>query len=180
MLKPTKGDWFNTIKEDFQLINEDIANFDEQKIKTMQLKAYKRFIRKKIRQAAFEYLEADKGQKSKVMDISYKKFSIQKYVTSTKFTDEEVYLLSRLRSRNILVKDNFSGMFTDTICSLGCLERETQQHILECKPLVEKSNLRTVLQSMQYSDIFGSEKRQKIAILVFAELLKIRDELLNV
>ena len=54
------------------------------------MKTYKRFIKKKIRQAAFEYLEADKSKKSKVMDFNYKKFSIKKYVTSTKFTDEEV------------------------------------------------------------------------------------------
>ena len=70
--------------------HKDISNFDEERIKSMQSKSYKRFIKKKIRQAAFEYLEADKSKKSKVTDFNYKKFSIQKYVTSTKFTDEDV------------------------------------------------------------------------------------------
>lgn len=47
MVKPTKGDWFNTIKEDFQLINEDIANFDEERLKSMQLKTYKKIYKEK-------------------------------------------------------------------------------------------------------------------------------------
>ena len=66
-----------------------------------------------------------------------------------------------------------------TSSSLGCLETESQQHLLECKPLVNKSNMKSVIDSMQYSDIFGPEKRQKIAVLVYSELLKIREEILD-
>ena len=78
--KPTKGDWFNTIKDDLKLIHEDIESFDEERIKSMQLKTYNKFIK-----AAFDYLEADKSKKSKVMNINYEKFSIQKYIASKNF-----------------------------------------------------------------------------------------------
>ena len=177
--KPTKGDWFHTITEDFMMIKEDMAEYDMDSIRNMQFNAYKKFIKKKIQEAAFNYLEAEKSSRSKVMNIKYKKLATQKYIKSNQFTNQEVYLLSRLRSRNIAVKDNFSGMYPDTLCSLGCLETESQQHLLECKPLVEKSNLKSVIGSMQYSDIFGPEKRQKIAVLVYSELLKVREEILN-
>ena len=66
MLKPTKGDQLNTIKEDFQLINEDIANFDEERIYSMQFKTYKRFIKKKIRQATICSLGAEKVKSQKL------------------------------------------------------------------------------------------------------------------
>ena len=113
------------------------------------------------------------------MNIEYKYLSKQKYLSSPNFTDDEVFLLARLRSRNILVKENFSGMYSDTLCSLGCQENETQQHILTCKPILEKSNASEVAKSIEYSDIFGNEKRQKLAVLVYKELLRTRDELLN-
>ena len=71
-------------------------------------------------------------------------------------------------------------MFSDTLCSLGCHENETQQHILTCKPILEKSNASEIAKSIEYCDIFGSEKRQKVAVLVYTELLRTRDELLNV
>ena len=105
--------------------------------------------------------------RSKVMNIKYSKLATQKYIKSNKFTNQEAYLLSRLRSINIAVKVNFSVMYPDTMCSLGCLETESQQHLLECKPLVEKSNLKSLIGSMQYSDIFGPVKRQIITVLVY-------------
>ena len=120
----------------------------------MSIKAYKKFMKKKITESAFEYLEADKETKSKVKNLQYKKLSTQKYIKSGKFKDEEVFLLCKLRSRNVQVKKPFSGMYADILCSLGCPEAESQQHILECKPLVDKSNVRSVINSVNYSDIF--------------------------
>ena len=69
-----------------------MLNFDEATIKNMKIKTFKKFIKKKIKLAAFEYLESDKITKSKVMYIKYKKLSVQKYIKSHKFTDEEVYM----------------------------------------------------------------------------------------
>ena len=104
----------------------------------------------------------------------------QKYLKSEKFTNEEVQLLSRLRSRTLSVKDNVKGMHPDIQCSLGCPEIETQKHILECKPLLDKSNSSQVVKTVEYSDIFGNVNRQKLAVVVYAELLKIREELIQV
>ena len=65
-------------------------------------------------------------------------------------------------------------------CSLGCSENKTQQHILSCKAILEKSALSEVAKSIQYSDIFGNKKRQQVVILVYSELLRTREELLDV
>ena len=130
----------------------------------MQLKKYKQFIKKKIKHAAFEYLEKDKSTKSKVKNIEYKNLEKQSYMSISNFTDDKVFLLARLRSRNILVKENFSGMYSDTLCSLGCHENETQHHIHTCKPILKKSNTSEVAKSIAYCDIFGTEKGQKVAV----------------
>ena len=84
---PTKGDWCHTIRGDFELIKESIDDFDEEKIQSMSIKAYKNFMKKKITQSAFEYLEADKETKSKVKNLKYKKLSTQKCLKSEKFKD---------------------------------------------------------------------------------------------
>ena len=105
----------------------------------MKLSVYKKFIKKKVRNAAFEYLHAKKSSQSKIEDISYTNLSVQKYLNSDLFTNDEVYLLSKLRSRNIQMKENFPGMHADLLCSFGCLTDESQQHLLQCKPILEKS-----------------------------------------
>ena len=56
-INQTKGEWFQSIKKDFELIKDDINNYDETTIKDMKQKTYKLFIKKKIRHAAFEHLE---------------------------------------------------------------------------------------------------------------------------
>ena len=82
-------------------------------------------------------------------------------------------------SRNTPVKGNFKNMQTDNMCSLGCPEIETQQHLLGCLPILKKTNLTSVVKSVNYGDLFGSLKTQKIAVTVFKDLLKIRNELLE-
>ena len=44
---PTKGDWYHTIKSEFELIMEDIGDYDEQTIKSMKFSSYKKFIKKR-------------------------------------------------------------------------------------------------------------------------------------
>ena len=48
----------------------------------------------------------------KVKNIIYKKFTIQKYLMSNYFSNFEVEILNKLRSRNINVKSNFKTKFT--------------------------------------------------------------------
>ena len=56
--KTTRGDWIELIKNDFELIGE---TFDEVKFKSMSKYQIKKFIKNKISQAAFKYLETLKN-----------------------------------------------------------------------------------------------------------------------
>ena len=63
--------------------------------------------------------------------------------------------------------------------SLGCPENETQIHLTKCKPILDKTNLNSVAETIKIDDLFGSPTRQKVAVLVFKELLETRDVLLK-
>ena len=83
-------------------------------------------------------------------------------------------------SRNTPVKGNFKNMQTDNMCSLGCPEIETQQHLLGCLPILKKKkNLTSVVKSVNYGNLFGTVKTQKIAMIVFKDLIRIQNELLE-
>ena len=67
---PSKGDYFNLVKDDFNLIGEAI---DENEIATKSKDSHKRNIKAKISNAAFQYLKEKQNQHSKVKDIVYQK-----------------------------------------------------------------------------------------------------------
>ena len=95
------------------------------------------------------------------------------------FTNEEVFLLHRLRSRNVNLKVNFKSKYkySDLECVLGCEEEESQQHLMNCKYILEKlpSSSQT---EVQYEDLFGSVSQQKTFITFYSKLLDIRQQLL--
>ena len=35
------------------------------------------------------------------------------------------------------IKDNFSFLYLDNECTLGCDEVESQEHLLNCKPIID-------------------------------------------
>ena len=89
---PLEGDFVKLVENDFNLINE---NFDENLIRSMSKSKMKKFIKLKIKEAAFKYLTDEKNKKSKVKHIIYKKFKLQKYFSSNSFSNHEVEILSK-------------------------------------------------------------------------------------
>lgn len=72
---PSKGYWDETVSDDFKLIGENINEFDESRIKSMNEAAYKKLIKKKIRTAALKSLEDKKAKQSKKENILYRNLS---------------------------------------------------------------------------------------------------------
>ena len=124
---------------------------------------------------------------SKVKHIKYKKLESQHYLSSSLFTNYEVELLNKIRSRNLDLKANFKTKFTfnnisHLKCSLnGCSQIEEQSHILECIPIWQKFNEKyKLMQAANYSDIFSKNiKKQKRITKLYTILLDIRENLLK-
>ena len=176
---PLEGDFFKLVQHDFELINE---KFDEKFIKSLSKNKMKKYVKSKIRKAAFNYLLSEKDKKSKIKEISYKKFKLQNYITSNLFSNYEVQVLIKLRSRNIDVKSNFKTHFRNLQCSINnCSEIEDQQHILKCKPVLKKLDRKQLikLSKVKYEYMFSKTKYQKNLIDIIIPVLDMRNSILK-
>ena len=52
-------------------------------------------------------------------------------------------------------------------------------HLMECKYLIDKLDDASILAEIEYSDIFGSVKSQKLIAEAYVELFQIREKLMN-
>ena len=86
------------------------VEYDERKITNMSREAYKRFVKDKIKMAAFNYLRKMQEKHSKIRDINYKELKVQGYMISP---IEEVNTLHSLRSRSVNCKANLKNMYKD-------------------------------------------------------------------
>ena len=175
----TKGDFFKLVQEDYNKIGEIL---DMQKIENTSKAIHKRNIKSKITMSAFQYLKEKQSKHSKVKDIIYQKLETQGYMKSPLFTNGEVSLLFAIRSRAIDCKSNFKNKYNkdDILCSVCHKEEESQIHILRCKVLndILRSNELTVDQ-VEYQDIYGDHRKQKVITTIFSKLLSIRKQILE-
>ena len=129
--------------------------------------------------ATFKYLENIKETHSKIKHIKYKKLQIQPYLLSETFSNDEVKLLFSLRSRMTNVKSNFSFKFKQNLqCTFGCIVEESQNHLLDCEPLINKLEDKSELAEMEYSDLFDDIQQQLQITKMFRKIFKIREDLL--
>lgn len=152
---PSKGDWFQMIQEDFQIIKLKLS---DSQVMNMSKFQFKRIIKKHIQSAAFQqYIEVQKS-KSKIKNIEYTNLKTQEYLLSNKFTNSECFLLFKLRSRMIDIKENFkSSHLSDMKCRKGCVEIEEVSHLLKCPVLVNELTEEEKYQSTQISIKFIHE-----------------------
>ena len=119
---------------------------------------------------------------SKIKDIEYKKFETQGYMNSPLFTNDEVNLLYKIRSRALNCKVNFKNRYKkdDLLCILCYKEQDTQQHILVCKALQNKLESNDMVDyKITYEDIYSNPQKQKVITRIFAKLLVIRENMMN-
>ena len=95
-VNPTRGDWWLLVKKDFEDINLEIS---EAEIMKLSEYSYKKLIKEKVREAAFQHYKTLQSQHSKISHIQYSNFEVQPYLVSQKFTNKQCNTLYRVRSR---------------------------------------------------------------------------------
>ena len=174
---PTPGDFVELLKTDFNKIKE---SFDESAIEHSNTSSYKKFIKTKVRMAAFIYLNDLKLTHSKVRDIEYDKLETQSYLTSPLFSNEDVNILFSLRSRSVECKSNFKNRYKeeDILCPFCRIGEDSQQHMLVCKEITARIQSKNICSSqIVYEDIFKDHLKQKGATVLFHQILEIRKQL---
>ena len=171
-----KGDWYQTLEHDFQFIGVEI---DDEQIGKIPKSEYRKYIKKKVEQSAFQsYLEEKEKSKKKMHKLVYKSLGIQPYMSNSDFSHSEVQLLYALRSNCYPAKMNFRKMNRGNLkCIFKCDQNETQSHIFEkCQPLRTKLNLNT---NVKLEYIYGTVSQQKKTVSIFLKIDNIRKIMKN-
>ena len=135
----------------------------------------------KVKRAALEYLINENNTKEKTKNVKYKNLKLQNYFKSSRFTNTDIEVLIKLRSKTLDVKANFPKQhFNNIVCRMqNCLLNETQEHIYsDCVTLNKSVNQKDII--VPYKDIFSkSVKKQSEVTKRFVNLLKARSEIME-
>ena len=164
---PVKGDWVHHLKEDFELIGEEI---NENLARDTSRKDFKDIVKSKIREKVFNILKETQETHTKVKHITYNTFKLQDYMKSHMLTNHEVASLFSLRCRTYKSIQNNFGKKSN--CSLGCPALENQEHWIICDKT--RGNLNT---DIEYTHLFGTLTQQINIVKLFSLLEEERKEL---
>ena len=116
--KRNKKDWVNTVKNDLKEIRLENLNFDY--IKTMSKLSFKKSIKEKIQNSAFDKLIRKKEMHSKVKHIKYETLEMSDYLKPgvDQVCKEEAQLIFKIRCRVTNVKVNQRGKYDDMKCRI--------------------------------------------------------------
>ena len=77
------------------------------------------------------------------------------------------------------IKDNFSFLYLDNECTLGCAEVESQEHLLNCKPIIDNCFELAEDIDVEYEDIVGNIDRQIKFINLYKSVMDTRKHLMK-
>ena len=141
------------------------------------LKKFKKWVKYKVRAAAFNYLIKENESKDKTKNIKYKKLKMQNYFKSEHFLNSDIEVLLKLWSRTLDLKANSPKQYFNRImCEMpNCYFDDSQEYLLiSCKKFKDKTF------AGKYIDIFSkSTKKQSEITKKYAEILEARREILN-
>ena len=171
----TKGDWFQSLKKDFEFIKVDM---NEDSISQTPKSVYKKTIWSLVKKAAFEYFMNLKKTHTKLDNLTYTQLKPQAYMSSTHITQKQKELLYVLRSTCYGVKNNFKKLYkNDLTCRFGCTQNEDQYHAFtQCQPILHKLKYLGII---QYNDIFGSTHEQINTIGKLYNIDQLRNHILK-
>ena len=135
-----------------------------------------------MKNAAFEALKKIQQKHTKVNHLKYGEFKCQEYLTSGIFSNEDISILSSLRSHTLRsIKSNFRNFYQgNTNCPLLCTpDGDTQKHLLSCNKITEKLREKeTTIAShtINYEDIYSDNiYKQKAIINLVSKCIQIRN-----
>ena len=180
---PCPGDYAELVKEDFQRCNLD---YNEDVVVNMKEDDYRSMVRAHIRNAAFTKFTTMQESHSKVKTIRYNSLEKQPYLVSPLFSNEDVGILSNLRSHTTRgIRGNFKNFYIgNTNCPLKCWPvdsqplEDTQQHLLVCNKIQIKTSPTVACGKPVYDDIYESTDKQKEIVTFVKECLNIRNKII--
>ena len=102
--------------------------------------SFNKLLKKKVKIAAFLYLNGAKSKQEKIKDIIYTKLEMQEYLADGDRNINVSKLIFKARGRSLDIKLQKKWKYEDKLCT-GCnLMEESGEEILHCKNLGENEN----------------------------------------
>ena len=180
LTNPVRHDWIELVEQD--LIDLDIDNSMEE-IKECPAEEFKRIVKERTEEKAFEYLSKLKENQSKMKNLKYKKLELQTYLKSNQnLTNSQVNFTLSARSRGLNLRDNFKSTQETLVCRIceDINSVESQPHLLDCAGI--NVNIVSTENQTNYKNLFSenpdlivkTSNALRTAYKRFQELLKNR------
>ena len=92
----------------------------------MTKEKFKRIVKTKVQNAAFQYPKQLKNSHSKMKNLNYDEFKKADYLSSQLFHSESRKLLLALRTRAVPgMRTDYGTLYEDKLCPLGCGDEDT-------------------------------------------------------
>ena len=172
----TQDDWAIAIKDDMK--KYDIELSDDQIQNTSYYK-YEKLVRKKVVEEGLNNLNTKAASHSKSERLMKSELVREKYLDDPRFSRSDCQLLFQIRTRMLPVKTNFPTMWNnDKSCRtcLGCVEIESQEHLLTCPGLRKNVEIPS---SLKYDDVFDHPDKQYKIVKAYRKLMREQEIMLN-
>ena len=134
----------------------------------------------KTKELTIKYLQKLKKNNTKSKQLELTDVKISTYLVDIRFNKDERELLFKLRSKTLLVKDNFRNSFMNNhmLCELCKLFPWTQSHPINCPELKLKLVIDDKLKISE-EFIFGTVEQQLLYVKIFKQFWDLRRDLLD-
>ena len=160
---PTKNDFVKICIEYMDVFDIKMSFKDVEKMSTS---SFKKLVKEKTRNAAFNFLSKEKEKQTKIANIKYDGLEIQEYLASGLYNVKFSRLIFKARSKTLDIKSQRRWQYDDTLC-VGCKQKEESgQELLTCEKLNYENSV--AKEQINYDDLFSNEinKLVKVAKLI--------------
>jgi hypothetical protein len=150
----------------------------DEEIQGVSKEMFKTYIKKKAKINYLKHLNTLKSKHSKSEFLECSDVKMAEYIEDPRLNTRKKQLLFSLRSKTLDVKGNFKTMNQSPWCISCGLFQETQQHILQCPPLVENLQyLKGKTSKLEEKFIYGNIEQQHIIVNIYSDILEERENL---
>ena len=172
---PLQKDFVNTCKSYLEQIKIDLS-FEQ--IRQMSVYKFKKLVKQKIQEAAFEYLIKKKNGQTKIQDVQYSKLEIQEYLLEGNSNTEISKLICKCRGKTLDIKKLGSWKYDDKLCVARQANLETENELLICEGYCEENEVPD--NAISYNLVFSDSPKEIIKVAkVMKWRLNVREQLLD-
>ena len=140
-MKPNKGDWTETIKEDLKEYN---ISEDLDYIKSKSKYSFKNLVKKRGKEYTLGKLLLQKEKHSKMRNLEYSELIIQECYLLPGLRVDQARNIFKFRTRMAQFGENYRGNKDNILCPLCHQGPDNQNHCFKCEIVTEKIDVKGV------------------------------------